>query len=672
MLSVAGKIILAAVIIGSVTAFLKAVVRLVNMLKVGQPENRFDQPVHRFRQFLITVLLQPQLTRKPLVGAMHLAVFWGFIVFGLATTEHFIGGFVDGFSIFFGMKLGGYYAALVDGFAVLVCVGVLGFAFRRYVQRPDCLRSLPSPESAIVLFFIGGLMATFLLGNAAEMAIGDKSYESYRFASMGLSRMIDGVSSGTLHLLFKVNWWLHALFILAFLVFIPNSKHLHLMACPFNEFFYRTYPRGRLAALDLEDEDAETFGVSKIEEYSWKQLLDLYSCIECGRCQENCPAYNSDKPLNPKKIIVDLKHHFMDIGPELVAKARDAEAREEDDDRPPLAGEVVEEDAVWACTTCGGCVEHCPIAIEHIDKITDMRRYLTLMESQFPKEAVTVFKNMENQGNPWGIAAADRADWTEGLDVPVLAEKKVADVLFWVGCSGAYDERNKKVAQAMVKIFKAAVTDFAILGDEETCCGDSARRMGNEYLFQMLAESNIEAMKQYEFNRIVVTCPHGYNTLKHEYPQFGGEYTVVHHAEFIAGLIADGSLSLDVNGTGSVAYHDSCYLGRHNDIYDSPRDALRATGRSVEAVCRERETGFCCGAGGGRMWLEETVGSRINHLRTDDLVGSGANEIGTACPFCLTMIEDGLKETDREDAAQVRDIAEFVADAISSAQRDSR
>jgi Fe-S oxidoreductase/nitrate reductase gamma subunit len=666
MLSTVGKIVLALVTVASLAAFAAAVVRLVRMLRLGQPEDRFDNIGLRIRKFLVTVLLQPQLTRKPLVGSMHLAIFWGFVAFSLATMEHFAGGFVDGFSIFFGMKVGGYYAALVDGFGVLVLLAVLGFACRRYVQRPDCLRSLPSPESAIVLFFIGGLMATFLLGNAAEISLGDKSYESYRFASSALARLIEGAPDGVLHALLKVNWWLHVLFILMFLVFIPNSKHLHLMACPFNEFFYRTYPRGRMTALDLEDEDAETFGVSKIEEYTWKQLLDLYSCIECGRCQENCPAYASDKPLNPKKVIVDLKHHFMDVGPALAAKTLGGKTAEnnDDDERPPLGGDVVEEDAVWACTTCGACVEHCPISIEHIDKITDMRRHLVLMESQFPKEAVTVFKNMENQGNPWGIGAAERTDWSKDLDIPVLAEKKETDVLFWVGCSGAYDERNKRIAEAMVKIFKAGGVDFAILGDEEKCCGDSARRMGNEYLFQMLAETNIEAMNQYKFNRIVATCPHGYNTLKHEYPQFGGDYNVVHHTEFIAELMAAGSIELETNGAGTVAYHDSCYLGRHNGIYDPPRDTLRATGRTVAPVHREREKGFCCGAGGGRMWLEEDIGKRINHLRTDDLVNSGATEIGTACPFCLTMIEDGIKETERQDAVQVRDIAEFVADAI--------
>jgi len=667
MLSPIGKIVLVLLMIAAGGAFAQAALRLIRMLKLGQSEDRLDQLGRRAANFVVKVLFQPQVLRKPLVGTMHLAVFWGFIVFGLATTEHFVGGFVDGFSICFGIRAGAYYAAFVDVFAVLVLAGVLGFTFRRYVLKPECLRLMPSPESAVVLFLIGGLMVTFLIGNAAEIAGPGKSYETYRFASSAIAGLMASAGEGTLHAVFMANWWLHAVMILAFLVFIPNSKHLHLMACPFNEFFYRTRPRGQMTAMDLEDENAETFGVSKIEEYTWKQLLDLYSCIECGRCQENCPAHSSDKPLNPKKVIVDLKHHFMEIGPGLVKKAA---AGEEDggghsgNERFPLGGKVIEEDAIWACTTCGGCVEHCPISIEHIDKLTDMRRYLVLMESKFPQEAVGVFKNMENNANPWGIGWAERAEWAKDLDVPVLADKPETDVLFWVGCSGAYDDRNKKVAEAMVRILKAAGVDFAILGQEEKCCGDSARRLGNEYLFQMLAEMNIEAMGQYKFNRIVVTCPHGFNTLKNEYPQFGCEYKVVHHTEFIAQLISSGTLELDSNGSGAVAYHDSCYLGRHNGIYDEPRDVLRAAGRSLAPVSRERAYGLCCGAGGGRMWLEETLGTRINHLRTDDLLGTGAKEIGTACPFCLTMLEDGIKETDREGAAEVRDIAEIVAESM--------
>jgi len=664
MLSPLGKLVLALLIAVSVGAFGHAVIRLLRLLALGQPEDRFDQLGHRVKNFIVKVLFQPQLLRKPLVGAMHLAVFWGFIIFSIATINHFIGGFVDGFSIFFGTKLGAYYAAIVDAFGLIVLIAIVGLTFRRYVLKPECLRLVPSPESAVVLFLIGGLMVTFLLGNAAEIAMGSKPYGEYYFAARTLAALFGGAGQGTLRTVFSANWWLHAVMILAFLVFIPNSKHLHLLACPFNEFFYRTRPRGQMTALDLEDENSQTFGVSKIEEYTWKQLLDLYSCIECGRCQENCPAHSSDKPLNPKKVIIDLKHHLIELGPTLIKKAGATEPTEEDDGRTVLGGTVIEEDAIWACTTCGACMEHCPISIEHIDKLTDIRRYLVLTESRFPREAVAVFKNMENNGNPWGIAWTERAEWAGELDVHTLAEKQETDVLFWVGCCGAYDERNKKVAEAMVRIFKAAGTEFAILGQEEKCCGDSARRLGNEYLFQMLAETNIETMDRYKFNRIVATCPHGFNTLKHEYPQFGGRYEVVHHTEFIHELISAGKLELGSNGAGPVAYHDSCYLGRHNGIYDEPRSIVEAAGHRVVPVSQDRTYALCCGGGGGRMWLEETLGSRINHMRTDQLIATGATQIGTACPFCLTMIEDGIKETNREGAARVRDVAELVAQSI--------
>jgi len=665
MLTVPEKVVLVLVMIGSAAYFVWAGIRLVRMVSLGKPEKRFDNPGLRLKTFIANVFLQVRTFRKPIVGLLHFLVVWGFLVFAANTVNHFFGGLFHGFSIFFGTKLDAYYATMVDVFAVLLIIGILGLAIRRYLLRPDCL-TRPSPESAVVLTFIGGAAVAVLLTNASEIAIGEARFAEYRFASRAVAGVLGTMPIGVVRGVFHVAWWADSIMhlVLIALLVIP-TKHVHLVAGSINSFFYRMYPRGRMTKLDLEDEEAETFGVSKVEEYTWKQLLDLLSCIECGRCQENCPAYNSDKPLNPRQVIRDLEHHFIDVAPGLLRKPDAAETSEtEEESRPALPGGVIEEDAIWACTTCGACVEHCPVYIEHIDKLTDMRRYLVLMESKFPQEAVEVFRNMESNANPWGIGYAERADWAKDLEVPKLAEKQETDVLYYVGCSGAYDDRNKKVSEAMVKIFKAAGVDFAILGEEEKCCGDSARRMGNEYLFQMLVEMNVEAMKQYKFNKIVVACPHGFNTLKHEYPQFGGDYEVVHHTEFIKELIDSGKLKLKSNGSEAVAYHDSCYLGRHNSIYDQPREILQAAGHTLRPVARERAYGFCCGAGGGRMWLEEDIGKRINHIRTDDLLETGAKQIGTACPFCLTMIEDGIKETEREGAAKVKDIAEFVAELL--------
>ncbi|MCK5556921.1 MAG: (Fe-S)-binding protein, partial [Candidatus Hydrogenedentes bacterium] len=656
----------------AVTYFAYAAVRLLRMLALGKSDNRFDHPWLRLKKVVTNVVLQVPTFRKPLVGLMHFMIVWAFLVFSVNTINHFVGGFVEGYSFFFGTKLDAYYATVADVFAILLFIGVLGLAFRRYIIGPECLTK-PSPESAVVLISLGGVAVTYLVVNATEIVLGYGHYAQYKFASSALAGLMDSASEGTLHALLTVSWWSSAIMhLILFALLVIPTKHVHLIAGSFNTFFHRLYPRGRMTKLDLEDEEAETFGVSKIEEFTWKQLLDLYSCIECGRCQENCPAYASDKPLNPRELIRDLKHHLFKVGPTLLKQRGVAEASENDGDgqRPALIADTIEEDVIWSCTTCAGCVEHCPVMIEHIDKLTDMRRYLVLMESQFPREGVALFKNMETNSNPWGIGWAQRADWAKELGVPTLDEKKETDVLYWVGCSGAYDDRNKKVSQAMVKIFKAAGVDFAILGAEEKCCGDSARRLGNEYLFQTLASTNIETMQQYKFNRIVVACPHGFNTLKHEYPQLGGNYEVVHHTEFILGLIRTGKVRLSSNGSDNVAYHDSCYLGRHNDIYDEPRDILRAAGHVLTPVSRERAYSFCCGAGGGRMWLEENIGTRINEMRTKEIIDTDVGLVATACPFCLTMIEDGMKELGKAETVRTKDIAEIVAEKLAEKKGD--
>ena len=669
MLSPLGKIIFAFVLAASVAYYVYAGIRLLRMLALGKPENRFDYPLLRLKKVVTNVFLQVATFRKPLVGLMHFMIVWAFIIFSINTINHFVSGFVDGFTLFFGTKLDAYYAAAADLFALLLLVGVLGLAFRRYILGPDCLTK-PSPESAVVLISLGGVAVTYLLVNATEVALGYGHFPEYKFASSALARLMSGAGDGTMHALFNVSWWSSAIMhLILFALLVVPTKHVHLVAGSFNTFFHRLYPRGQMTKLDLEDEEAETFGVSKIEEFTWKQLLDLYSCIECGRCQENCPAYNSDKPLNPRELIRDLKHHFFKVGPALLKQGTGAEAAETDGGETcsALIGDTIEEDVIWSCTTCAGCVEHCPVMIEHIDKLTDMRRYLVLMESRFPKEGVALFKNMETNSNPWGIGWAERAAWAEPLGVPLLSEKKETDVLYWVGCSGAYDDRNKKVSQAMVKILKAAGVDFAILGAEEKCCGDSARRLGNEYLFQILAGENIETLKKYKFNRIVVACPHGFNALKNEYPQFGGNYQVVHHTQFILDLVRTGTVKLRSNDCDTVAYHDSCYLGRHNGMYDEPRDVLRAAGHTVTPISRERAYSLCCGGGGGRMWLEENLGKRINEMRSQEIAETDVGLVATACPFCLTMIEDGMKELGKGDTVRARDIAEIVAERLTGA-----
>jgi len=667
MLGIGGKIFLLLCIATSVGLFARAVIFRLRLLKLGRSEPRLDRIGERLRNFVLNVCFQKSLFERPFPGLMHALVFWGFAAFLLATITHVGEGFMEGFSIFFGARIGLYYWGFVDVFGVLVLIGILSLGFRRYVLRPDCL-TLPSTESAVIIALITTLMVTYLLGEGFRMAIETLPADQFRFAgafmAKGLART--GLSESGLNAGFLVCWWIHILAILFFLVYIPQSKHTHLLACPFNEFFLSLKPRGELTTLDLEDEEAESFGVAKIDEFTWKDLLDLYSCIECGRCQDNCPAHLSEKPLTPKGLIVDLQHHLLEVGPRLLKKAGEgsADAQEADDESLTVPSNVISDDTLWACTTCGACVEHCPICIEQMPKIIDMRRYLVLMESSFPSEAVAVFKNMETNSNPWGIGWAERADWAKELDVKKISDNPEAEILFWVGCSGAFDERNKKVSEALVKILKAAGVNFAILGEEEKCCGDSARRMGNEYLFQMMAQENVETLNKYNVKKIVATCPHGFNTLKNEYPRFGGNYEVVHHSQLIMDLIQSGKIKLKNGSSGALAYHDSCYLGRYNGVYDEPREALKAAGFDITPLERQYRTSLCCGAGGGRMWLEETIGTRVNEMRTQEIVDKGVELIGTACPFCLTMIEDGVKELDKAETVQTRDLAEIVADRL--------
>jgi Fe-S oxidoreductase len=454
------------------------------------------------------------------------------------------------------------------------------------------------------------------------------------------------------------------------MVLIPYSKHLHLILAPFNIFFKSLGPKGALMPI-LNMEEAESFGVSNVEEFTWKQLLDLYTCAECGRCEINCPAHLSEKPLSPRHLIHDLKVHLLEKGSNLLRSKNGGDGKTETGEAAEgyegksLIGDVVSEDKIWSCVTCGSCMEQCPVSNEHVDKIVDMRRYLVLMESKFPSEVQAVFRNMENNSNPWGIGWATRGDWAKDLGVKIMSEDSNVDILYWVGCAGSFDERNKKISTSLVNIFNKAGVNFGILGAEEKCCGDSARRIGNEYLFQMLAAETIEILKNYNVKRIVTQCPHCFNTLKNEYPQFGGEFEVLHYTEFITELIAEGKLKLNKPINKTISYHDSCYLGRYNTIYDAPRKILKSIpGVKLVEMLRNKAKSICCGAGGGRMWMEEHLGKRINEMRLQDALDVNPDLISTVCPYCLTMFEDAIKEKDVQESLKSKDIAELVEEAM--------
>jgi len=420
-------------------------------------------------------------------------------------------------------------------------------------------------------------------------------------------------------------------------------------------------PKGALKPIDLEK--AETFGAAKITNFTWKQLLDCYSCVICGKCQDVCPAYASGKPLNPKKLIQDLKEHLFEVGPKLLKVKGKVEASSANPNIA-LVGNAVTEDELWDCTTCRACQEVCPVSVEHIDKIIDLRRNLVLEQASIPETAEGALRSIEDRGHPWRGTTLTRTDWAQGLDIKTLAEDSDIDILYWVGCTEALEERSMRIAQAMAKLLKLAGIKFGVLGSDESCCGEPARRLGNEYLFQMQAEKNIELLKGYNVRKIVTACPHCFNTLKNEYPQFGGNFEVIHHTEFIADLLKEGKLRIIKGSGGVVVYHDPCYLGRYNDIYEPPRQVLNSVPdiTLVEAE-RNRERGFCCGGGGGRMWLEESVGRRISELRIEQVIETKAQIVATACPFCLQMFDDAIKAKEAEEWLKVTDIAELVAES---------
>jgi Fe-S oxidoreductase len=445
--------------------------------------------------------------------------------------------------------------------------------------------------------------------------------------------------------------------VLAFLVYIPSSKHLHIIVAIPNVFFRKLGPKPAAALDPIDLEHADHYGTSMVTQWSWKHLLDLYSCTECGRCQEQCPAYLTGKPLNPKMIIVDARENLFQT-------ARNAGTPKE-----KLIGGAIKEDEIWACVSCGACQQACPVLIEHVPKIIDMRRSLVLEESRFPKEAQNALRAIESQGNPYGLPRAQRADWAQGLGVKTIAEKPDAEYLYFVGCAASYDEANRAVARAFVGLLQTAGVDFAILGAAETCNGDPARRIGNEYLYQQQAQQNIERLNAGRVRKVIASCPHCFNTIKNEYPQFGGTYEVIHHTELLAQLIREGKLKPQKHLDGKFTYHDSCFLGRWNDIYDPPRTIAEAIpGVELVEIERHHKRGFCCGAGGGRMWMEETVGKRINHERVDQTLRTGSPRVATACPFCLTMFRDGIAAKGEEARLQVKDLAQYLADSVDGAR----
>ena len=664
------KLLFTLILIAAVGTFAFLMYRRIKVLFAAQPVNRFDRIGERIKGVLIYFLGQKRILDPKHLGAgiMHALIFWGFVAVSLNTIHLIVRVYIPGFHLpLFGPDdiLGAPYIFLRDVFEILVIAMILVAAFRRAVLKPE--RITLSWDAALILTLIGLLMVTDFILNGTLVATGEETGEAYSFAAAIFGSLFAGMglSPGALATLHKVAWWVHMIDLLFFLAYLPVSKHFHVVTSAFNVYF-RNLENSTLPYMDLEADDIENFGASQIEHLDWKDLLDVYTCTECGRCQDACPAYATEKPLSPKKLNEEMREHLFEKTPWILKMAAQSNGDAAEYDGPAFVGEVIHDDTIWSCTTCKACEEACPLFIDFIDRFVEMRRHLVLEESRFPAELTNIFKNLENSGNPWGVALDDREKWTEGLDVPKISDAEgEVEYLIFVGCAGAFDQRSQKTLQSLVKILNSAGVNYAILGKEETCTGDPARRVGNEYLYQMMAMQNVETLNEKSFKKVITSCPHCYNTIRNEYRQLGGEYEVVHHTEVIDGLIKSGKIQLKNSLNQTISYHDSCYLGRHNDIYDAPREVLSAIpGVKLEEMPRSRNKGFCCGAGGGRMWLDEAK-PRVNQNRVDEAAEkTNAGLIGTACPFCSIMIDDGINETGRQESLVTKDVAQLVAEAM--------
>jgi len=666
----------------------------VRPLLFARPDVRWDDPAQRTERLLVYGLGQKRMPTKPdrPAGIAHVWIFLAFIVAQLGTLTSFGLAYDAGFHLPFlahQSPAGQIYLWTKDVVDLLGTAGVAVFLYYRLVQKKE--RMTLSWEGVFILCMILGVLWTDILIDAALLAKSAGEVPWYLPVSGKVAQwFLSGMSAQTATRTMTGGVLLHITIVMVFLNFLPMGKHFHIITGLPTVFFQRLTPMGQLSKLDLEH--GEKFGVAKLTDLSWKEILDTYSCTECGRCQTYCPTYDTGKPLTHKEVNRAIRHHAQQLAdklplplsrlarrlnriPDVAADGAMQLPPELIEQLPPLVGDengIIPDETVWACTTCGWCEQACPVFIEHLPRIVDMRRNLVLMESRFPEEAARVFKGMETQGNPWGMGSNRRAEWCADLDVPVAASMDPAalqevEYLFFVGCAGSFDDRQKRVSRALVKILKAANVKFCILGEEETCTGDSARRLGNEYLFQALAQQNVETLNRYAFKKIVTQCPHCFNVLGVEYPQFNGHFKVLHHSEVIAQLVADGRLRPgEARLEEPVTYHDSCYLARHNGISEAPRQALVALGIRVREMERSRTETFCCGAGGGRMWLEERLGQRINQNRVDEASRTlgGKGTVATSCPFCLTMIKDGIGETGRTEQMEAKDIAELVAQSL--------
>ena len=663
--------------------------RYIRVMMLGKSDwrPRFDQIPERLGVLLVFFLGQKKVAEHQVAPSPsswhHLLIFWGFLVIQLGTLELILSGFFAGFTYAVILPEPLYVAlrVIIDLFSLAVITMVAYGFYRRVVIKP---RLIPmNLDAGLVLGGIASLMITyFVYESLGAVAAGASSVHGAPISSL-FAAATSWVPRGMASTLSEVGYWGHICIVLAFLNYLPYSKHIHLLGALPNIATLNLSPR-KLDIPKMNLEDESEWGVGKFEQFTWKQLLDTYACTECARCSNYCPANATDKPLSPMQLIHDIRYEMLETGTlkleanrlgDLMATSdgfQRAQLQPQYDavnakiaELAPMVGGRIKEETLWSCTMCGACQESCPVFIEHPLKILQMRQHLVLSQEKVPPDLARAFRNIERNSNPWGIGADQRMDWAEGLDVPTIEDKPNPEYLLWVGCAGAFDQRIRKQTQAMVKILNAAKVDYAVLGHQESCTGDPARRGGNEMLFQMQAEANVETLNSAGVKKVITSCPHCLHTLRHDYPQFGGNYEIIHHTQLLSHLMERGKVPTNGAQLGKVVYHDSCYLGRWNGEFDAPRDVIkRLPIVGMVEPARNRAKGFCCGAGGGRMFMEEKIGSRVNRNRAEELVGTGADTIAVACPFCNVMMTDGMKDMNKEEDVKVLDIAELVAAAL--------
>ncbi|MCU0373478.1 MAG: heterodisulfide reductase-related iron-sulfur binding cluster [Ignavibacteria bacterium] len=665
--------IFAIVLVSAFGFFLYSVRNVISYLKLGKTENRLHNIPQRIINTLNIAFLQTKLFRSRLAGFLHFCIYWGFLILSLVVLESFIEGFIPYFSFHFTGKIYSLITLSQDVFGALVFFVAFFSLFRRYIGTPKRLQVEKSSrmDAAFILVLIMLVMVTMFGTNVERIWLGHS--HGYRPVSAFLAHILAGSGSEFVYSFF---WWSHNIVVLGFLNYLPYSKHFHVLSSVPNTFLsnFKIETKNVLQPINFEDESIEQYGAKDIEDLTWKQLLDGYTCTECGRCTEVCPANSTGKLLSPKKIITQIRRRTMDKGPLVTGKTQQHPVLEK-----TLVHDYISQEELWACTTCAACVEECPVMIDHVTSIVDMRRNLTMMESSFPQELNTVFRNLENNESPWAFGPDSRNEWIEEFTDELLKEGKEInmkrmsnegsadnlDVLFWVGCAGAFDKRYRNVTKSFAKIMNNAGIKFGVLGNEEKCNGDTARRLGNEFLAQQFIQQNIETFKRYNIKKIVTACPHCLHSLKNEYTKFGIELEVEHHSELINRLLSNGKIIPVRKTENKFTYHDSCYLGRYNDIYSQPRNLISSIpGSDITEMKRSGDKGFCCGAGGGRMFMEENEGKRVNIERAEEAISTGANTIASACPFCMTMLTDGIKAKEKTDSVKVKDVAEIIADSL--------